>query len=216
MLPRLAIAGAHTDIGKSAVSAALCFGFDFAYFKLVQAGKEEDKDIIASLVPQAKIYPNGFTLQTPASPHIAKTIENVEYNGLQIPLPKTSQPLLQPLLLESAGGLYTPLDSQNCMIDYLALHKLPVLLVGGYYLGAINHILLSIEALKARGIELLGLVMSEGKEKSAHADSFDSFIAQYSGVKIARFRHFERDCENADFQAKALELKASLCALKIL
>ncbi|MGI0406569.1 dethiobiotin synthase [Helicobacter himalayensis] len=212
MLQRLSIAGAHTDIGKSAVSAALCFGLDFAYFKLVQAGKEEDKDIIASLAPKTKIYPNGFTLQTPASPHIAKNIENVEYNGLQIPLPETPQPLL----LETAGGLYTPLDSQNCVIDYLALHKLPVLLVGGYYLGAINHILLSIEALKMRGIELLGLVMSEGKEKSAYADSFDSFIAQYSGVKIARFRHFERDCENADFQAKALELKASLCALKII
>lgn len=208
----LAIAGAHTDIGKSVVSAALCFAFGFGYFKLVQAGKEEDRHIITSLVPKATIYPNGFTLQTPASPHIAKTIENAEYNGLQIPLPEASQPLL----LESAGGLYTPLDSQNCMIDYLALHKLPVLLVGGYYLGAINHILLSIEALKTRGIKLIGLVMSEGKEKSAQADSFDSFIAQYSGIKIARFRHFEHNCENADFQAKALELKASLCALKIL
>lgn len=198
---RLFICGSHTDVGKTSVSAALCYAFGLEYFKLVQAGIPTDSQKIQSLSPQTKIHPQGILLKTPASPHIAAQIEKIDYNGLEIPLPPSNH-----LLIESAGGLFTPLDSKVCMIDYLQKHRLPAILVGGYYLGGINHILLSIEALKQRNIELLGLIIS-GRQNS----QMDLFIQNYSGVKIAHFPTY-----TDDFESQAQNLKNSLKKLGIL
>ncbi len=83
------IAGSHTDAGKTSVSAALCYAFKLDYFKLVQAGTPTDSQRIQALTPTTKIHPSGITLQTPASPHIGMQKENVHYDGLKIPLPKS-------------------------------------------------------------------------------------------------------------------------------
>ncbi|WP_324826086.1 AAA family ATPase, partial [Helicobacter equorum] len=44
-LPYLVVVGSHTDVGKSAVSAALCYGLGLAYHKIVQAGTPTDSDV---------------------------------------------------------------------------------------------------------------------------------------------------------------------------
>ncbi|MDD6055712.1 MAG: dethiobiotin synthase [Helicobacter sp.] len=196
------IAGSHTDVGKTAVSAALCYSLKLDYFKLVQAGIPQDCEKIKALSPQTKIYQNGITLKTPQSPHIAMQIEAINYNGLEILLPESKR-----LLVESAGGLFTPLDLNVCMIDYLAYKKLPCILVGGYYLGGINHILLSLQALKERGILLLCLIISKEQNKQ-----MDSFIQKYFGVKIA---HFERFNNPLEFSQNAEKLKKELLNLAI-
>lgn len=197
------IAGSHTDVGKTSVSAALCYAFGLDYFKLVQAGTPTDNQRIQNLTPTTKIYPSGITLQTPASPHIGMQKEKISYNGLRIPLPKSEN-----LLIESAGGLFTPLDTQKCMIDFLSTHRLPCILVGAYYLGGINHILLSIAALKAREIPLLGLIIS--KEQNS---TMDAFIKSYTQVKIA---HFATYSDRETFQANANELKEEMQNLKMI
>ena len=194
---RVFIAGSHTDAGKTSVSAALCYAFGLEYFKLIQAGMPTDSQTLSKLSPQTKIHPNGITLKHPTSPHIAKILEQVCYEGLTIPLPASSH-----LLVESAGGLFTPLDSHLCMIDYLAASKLPCILVGKYYLGAINHILLSIMALKQQKIQLLGLIIS-GEQNLQN----DEFIAQYSQIPIAHFSTFNTQEE---FQDNALKLKKQI------
>ncbi|TLD87307.1 ATP-dependent dethiobiotin synthetase BioD [Helicobacter sp. MIT 05-5294] len=197
------IAGSHTDIGKTSVSAALCYALGLDYFKLVQAGVPTDSQRIQSLSPKTKIFPNGITLQTPASPHIGMQKENVHYDGLQIPLP-----LSENLLVESAGGLFTPLDQQNCMIDFLGFSKLPCLLVGGYYLGGINHILLSIDALKTREIPLLGLIVSKDSNPQ-----MDAFIESYASIKIA---HFPQYHDLTSFQENAQKLKSQMLKSKMI
>ncbi|WP_297812071.1 dethiobiotin synthase [uncultured Helicobacter sp.] len=199
---RIFIAGSHTDVGKTSVSAALCYAFNLDYFKLVQAGIPTDNQRIQTLTPKTKIYPSGITLQTPASPHIGMQKEKVHYDGLKIPLPKSDN-----LLIESAGGLFTPLDTQKCMIDFLSAYQLPCILVGAYYLGGINHILLSIEALKARKIPLLGLIIS--KEQS---QQMDTFIESYAKIKIAHFTEYHHQ---ASFQANAKKLKFEMQNLGI-
>ncbi|PZT48427.1 dethiobiotin synthase [Helicobacter valdiviensis] len=194
------IAGSHTDVGKTSVSAALCYGFELDYFKLIQAGTPTDSQKIATLCKNTKIYPQGQFLKTPASPHIGMLKENINYEGLKIPLPNSNN-----LLVESAGGLFTPLDFKYCMIDYAKEHKLSTILVGGYYLGGINHILLSIHALKSYGIELLALIIS-GEQNP----KMDQFISQYAGVKIAHLNTYQED-----FYTKSLELKKELEHLNI-
>ena len=192
---QLFICGSHSDVGKTSVSAALCYAFGFEYFKLVQAGIPTDSQKIQALSPHTKIHPQGILLQTPASPHIAMQKENIQYNGLEIPLPLSNH-----LLIESAGGLFTPLDSCVCMIDFLQKYRFSTLLVGSYYLGGITHILLSIDALRQRNIEILGLIIA-GEQNP----QMDSFIQNYSSIKIAHFPTYTND-----FQTKAQNLKDSL------
>ena len=205
------VVGAHTNVGKTLVSAALCVSFGFDYFKLIQAGFPQDRDIIATLSPKTRIFPNGITLQTPASPHIAKEIDGIEYEGLKIALPSSEN-----LLIESAGGIYTPLDSMFCNIDFLSANGLSALLVGGYYLGGLNHILLSLQALRSRKIPLLGLVISGEGDK--RMDEFLHSYYEMGNLKLAHFALCEMrgDCiDGKSFSTSAQNLKKELDTLKV-
>lgn len=62
------------------------------------------------------------------------------------------------VLLEGAGGLFVPLTDTYSTIDYIADHRLPVILVTSPRLGSINHTVLSLEACRARNIEVAELV----------------------------------------------------------
>ncbi|TEY04594.1 ATP-dependent dethiobiotin synthetase BioD [Campylobacter sp. US33a] len=177
---KIYISGIHTDAGKTHCSAALCANFGFDYFKLIQAGEPTDSDFIRKLCPKTRIFKEGMLLKTPASPHLGRKKENLNYKAFDIALPKSEH-----LLIESAGGLFTPLDDEKTVIDYMARFKHPTFLVAKYYLGSINHILLSIEALKQRNIEILALVMMGEKDLLQ-----DEFIQNYTKVKITNLPFF--------------------------
>lgn len=344
---KIFICGSHTDVGKTAISAALCAGFNLDYFKLIQAGTPTDCSRVAELLgdlaeiqntqneidkikskntknsiestkhknakfhadsieskiesknikntkniafyadsiesdnikskftknktkpdsieseikstkhknaktnvdsikssniesknsaKKIKIYPPEISLKMPASPHIAAFYENLKYNGLKIQIPNS-----QNLLIECAGGLFSPLDFKNTMIDFAAqmaktARKLSTdsikkaqnnqidsikspqksltkaqnigfgaILVGRYYLGGINHILLSLSALKQRKIPILGTIISDiDKINKKERELSDSFISEYFGVKIAHFSHF---AERKEFLKNAQTLK---------
>lgn len=157
-MQNICVAGIHTEIGKTAVSSALCAGFGYGYFKLIQAGSEQDRtrvqELLAKMGLGVKIYPNGITLELPASPHLSA----VDYDALNIALPAKSG-----VLVELAGGLYTPLGGKGgFMIDYIIKYSLKTLLVAREYLGCINHTMLSLNALCAAKIECLGVIISGG------------------------------------------------------
>ena len=75
------ICGSHTDVGKTSVSAALCYDYGFEYFKLIQAGIPTDSQKIQELSPKTKNHPKGRLRKTPASPHIGMQRETIKYNG---------------------------------------------------------------------------------------------------------------------------------------
>lgn len=160
--PRLVIAGIGTDVGKTFVSAVLCAGLRCDYWKPIQSGRLPMTDTEwvrqATGLPEAHFHPEAYLLDLPASPHLAAAAagRRIDPSGLQPPATPN------PLLIELAGGLMVPLDDQCLMIDVLAAWRLPVVLVVRTYLGSINHSLLSVEALRSRGIPLLGLVMNAG------------------------------------------------------
>ncbi|WP_139094370.1 ATP-dependent dethiobiotin synthetase BioD, partial [Acinetobacter baumannii] len=68
------------------------------------------------------------------------------------------------VLLEGAGGLMVPLTTSLLTIDYVAQHQFPVILVTSGRLGSINHTLLSLQALKSRGLNLTALVYNSKDE----------------------------------------------------
>ena len=152
------VTGTDTGIGKTVFAAGLVGLLDACYWKPVQAGTEgeTDSEVVRRLSgqPQERILPERWRLTTPVSPHLS-----AERDGLVIDPDALDPPpgLARPLVIEGAGGLLVPLTRKVLQIDVFARWGAPVVLCARTSLGTINHSLLSIEALRRRGIELLGL-----------------------------------------------------------
>ena len=158
-MARFVITGTDTDVGKTVFAAGLAAHLGARYWKPVQAGLEEetDSETVARLSGgKAVILPEAYRLTTPCSPHQAARIDGVTIDPVRLALP----PGDGPLVVEGAGGVLVPHAESLLAIDLFAHWALPVVLVARTSLGTINHSLLSLEALSARGIAVHGIVFS--------------------------------------------------------
>ncbi|MEQ8907372.1 dethiobiotin synthase [Ekhidna sp.] len=166
MNQKIIVAGIGTDTGKTVASAILCKALKADYWKPVQAGDLENTDSnkVKRWSPETIIHPEAYRLTQPMSPHAAAAIDNVtiEESGLQIPTTNNS------LIIELAGGLMVPMRTDFLNIDWVASTGLPVILVADYYLGSINHTLLSLYALKSQNIPLMGIIFNGEKNQSTY------------------------------------------------
>jgi dethiobiotin synthetase len=171
------VTGTDTGVGKTVVAAGLAGHFRADYWKPIQAGldEESDSDAVRRLTEgRARVLPEGWRLTTPCSPHEAAQIDGVRIDPAALALPAGDGPLI----VEGAGGVLVPVNEQALMIDLFAAWGLPAVLVARTALGTINHSLLSIEALRARGIPILGLAfVGEANEDS------EATIAAIGGVR---------------------------------
>ncbi|WP_192180349.1 dethiobiotin synthase [Mesorhizobium amorphae] len=177
MTERIVVTGTDTGIGKTVFSAGLAGLLDGFYWKPVQSGLdgETDSEVVERLadLPPGRVLPEAYRLKSPLSPH-----RSAELDGKSIEAAYLSFPVLPtPLVIEGAGGLMVPLNRQTKFIDIFAQWQLPVILCARTALGTINHTLLSIEALRARSIPLIGLAFI-GDEV---ADT-QRTIVEFSGV----------------------------------
>ncbi len=156
-MTRFVVTGTDTDIGKTVFAAGLAGTLGAHYWKPVQAGvdPEGDKETVARLgnLPHTHILPEAYRLTTPASPHLAARIDGVEVRVDKLSLPQVDGPLV----VEGAGGVLVPVSETLLMADLFAHWQLPVILCARTALGTINHSLLSIEALRSRGVPLAGI-----------------------------------------------------------
>lgn len=165
---RFFVSGISTGVGKSVVSAIFVQAFGAAYWKPVQSGLDgpTDSDLVRRWAPgAARVLPESYRLQAPLSPHASAARE-----GVGIELDDIVRPAWPgPLVAEGAGGLLVPLNARHTMLDLMVRLQYPVVLVSRHYLGSINHTLLSLEALQARGLkpELLVFVGSNPESESA-------------------------------------------------
>jgi dethiobiotin synthetase len=155
---RIVVTGTDTGIGKTVFAAGLARFLGARYWKPVQAGLDEetDSDNVARLggLSDDRIVPERYRLRTPASPHLAAEIDGLTIDTDTLDVPDTGT---CPLVIEGAGGLMVPLSRDKLYIDIFVRWRLPVLLCARTTLGTINHSLLSIEALRTRGIDVLGI-----------------------------------------------------------
>jgi len=157
---RLIVAGTDTDVGKTVVSALLVQGLGARYWKPVQSGLADGSDsewVQAMLsLPPKRIVEESYRLQAPVSPHWAAERDQVVIDPQRLALPAGHGPLV----VETAGGLMTPLGRDWLQIDQICRWDLPLVLVARSGLGTLNHTLLSLEALRHRSIPVLGLVLN--------------------------------------------------------
>jgi dethiobiotin synthase len=157
---RLFVTGTDTGVGKTLVSAVLLAGLGGRYWKPVQSGEPADTDWVrqATGLPQGHFAQETYRFRRALSPHAAAALE-----GVEIALDAFQAPAAEQLIIEGAGGVLVPLNHQHLMADLMAHLGLPVLLVARSGLGTINHTLLSLEALRNRGLEVLGVVVNGPK-----------------------------------------------------
>jgi dethiobiotin synthetase len=72
-------------------------------------------------------------------------------------------------LIEGIGGVMTPLDAEHTVLDWIEALGAPALLVVGSYLGTLSHSLTAASALRARGVTIAGVVVSESEEQPVPA-----------------------------------------------
>lgn len=182
------VTGIGTEVGKTVISSILVRALQADYWKPVQSGDLEwsdtDKVRAWSGMDSSTFFPEAYRLKQPLSPHASAERDGVLIDRAAFALPKTSRPLI----VEGAGGLYVPLNRQDTMLDLIQDLGLPVILVSRHYLGSINHTLLSLSALKQRGISLAGLIFNG----SPNPDT-ESVIEQMAGVEhVFRIEEMEK------------------------
>lgn len=154
------VTGTDTDVGKTLVSAWLLTQLDGSYWKPIQAGTvpTTDSATVQSLaeLPVSRVLPEAYLLPEPMAPHEAARRANIAMDMEKLKLP----PHDGLVVVEGAGGLLVPIVDGAYMIDLADALDLPIILVARSTLGTINHTLLSVEAIRRRGLPLAGVVIS--------------------------------------------------------
>lgn len=193
------VSGIDTDIGKTYATGFLAKlwteqGKKVITQKLIQTG---NADISEDIEKHREIMGQGWFQEDhdkltmpeifsyPASPHLATRLDNREIDFQKIEnATQTLAERFEIVLLEGAGGLMVPLTTSLLSIDYVAQHQFPVILVTSGRLGSINHTLLSLEALKSRGLKLKALVYNlkdESKDPLISQDT-SNYLKDYLAV----------------------------------
>ena len=175
----LFITGTDTGVGKTTMTAALLLalqeqGQSVGVLKPIETGIAEEnpqhsdterlrcllsppplfKEVCLYAFPQplaplAAARKRGITID-PALIHSHVTALSQQYSWL---------------LIEGAGGIFTPITPQYTMRDLLTSLNIPCLIVGRTDLGGVNHSLLTIEALQQVGITIGGIVLNEPQSR---------------------------------------------------
>jgi dethiobiotin synthetase len=172
---KFVVTGTDTGVGKTIFSAALTGALQGVYWKPVQAGLEDetDSEVVARLSGRPAL-PEAYRLKLAASPHRAAAAENIVIDPVALALPQTEVPLV----VEGAGGLMVPLTEKILLLDVFTAWNAPLILCARTSLGTINHTLLSLGAIRARAIPLLGVAfMGEANEDS------ETIICKISGAR---------------------------------
>lgn len=203
MIKVIFVAGTDTGAGKTVITGLLADylskkGFRVATQKWVQTGgRSFSRDIGIHLKLMGKrrkafgrylssMMP--YIFRYPSSPHLAASME-----GRRIGAGKIGKRLgelkkdFDYIIVEGTGGLLVPLNNRNLLIDVVRQLRLPVLLVAENRVGAINHALLSLEALKSRKIKIIGVVFNNISKKGASPlilNNNSNIVKRFSRVKL--------------------------------
>ena len=153
---RYFITAIGTGSGKTVASAVCCAALGAEYWKPIQAGRPCDSDCIRRWLPNTIVHPEAFKLKYARSPHAAARAENIAINIDTLSLPNSSCRLV----VEGAGGCLVPLNESEFVIDLAKRLDLAVILVVDFYLGSINHTLLTGHFLRHNGYHVVGIIFN--------------------------------------------------------
>lgn len=169
------VTGTDTGVGKSVLAAAICAalveaGERVAAFKPAVTGLDEDPgewghdhELLASVANAGQspeqVAPHRFG--PPVSPHLAAELagEEIDPRGIAAAA-RFAAESADALVVEGVGGLMVPLSPSYLVRDLAAELALPIVIAARTGLGTINHTLLTVEAARAAGVSVAGVVMT--------------------------------------------------------
>ena len=229
----LFISGIDTDIGKTYATgmiakALMQQGIKVITQKLVQTGvainpDTSDMNIADDIITHRQLMnlplqpcdldftTCPYRYEKPASPHLSAALaEDILNPNLITAATKALQADYEVVLLEGAGGLMVPITEQLLTLDYIAAQGYPIVLVTSGRLGSINHTLLSLEAIKIRGLEVHSVIYNHIHDNAAQTDaeianSTVAFLQNYLAENYPNTNWLslpvqdDDSCNNADF-----------------
>ena len=204
-MKRYFISGIGTEIGKTIASSVLTEAWQADYWKPVQSGdlhhtdSMKVRDLISN--SRTRIFPEGYRLNTPASPHLSARLDGIEIDLEAFEVPETNNTLI----IEGAGGLLVPLNDSDLIIDLVPKFEAEIILVISHYLGSINHSLLSLEAIRARKLPLAGVVWCGQPNPESEA-----IIGKMSDIEVLGRVDFMKEINRENVRKQSLKFKKEL------
>ena len=169
------VIGTDTNVGKTYVASSLvrhfaAKGYSTIGMKPIASGCMRDGNgvllnddvsalALASNVPASLDLINPYRFEPAIAPHIAAAqVEKIIDCEVVRLAYQQLKALADVVIVEGAGGFLVPLNNQETLADLAVLLNIPVILIVGMRLGCINHALLTVEAIKSRGLTLAGWV----------------------------------------------------------
>ena len=179
---KIIVTGCGTGVGKTVVSACLTLALQGDYWKPVVSGTDEgcDYETMKALLAGSNchVHESAYRLHAALSPHHAAKLEGVHIDPIAFICPSTTRPLV----IETSGGIFVPLNDELLAIDFLQKLDAVWVIVSRNYLGSINHTLLTIEALQRRKIDIRLLIFN-GQEVAESERAISFFSAITNSVK---------------------------------
>ncbi len=200
------VAGTDTAVGKTVVAGALASalrlrGFRTAVMKPVSCGGAEDAVFLQNCAgtDEPMDLVNPIALKAPLSPNVAAAREKkkIDLKAIDRAARYFKDKPYEYLVVEGCGGLLVPIAGRTRVIDLIPRLGAECVLVSRSGLGAINHSLLSLEALKTRKIRPLGVVFNRvtAGPFSIPEQTNPGVIARESGIKsLGMFPFIKLDC----------------------
>ncbi len=201
------VAGTDTGVGKTIVAAGLAAalrikGYSVGVMKPVSCGGQEDAYFLIKAVRAHDPikFVNPIALKESLSPNVAAERERVKIDIKKIEKAFLyfKKCKLDFLVVEGCGGLLVPVTDRFLVIDLIPKLKAQTVLVSRSGLGAINHSLLSLEALRKRKIEPLGVIFNRivGGEMSVPEKTNPQVVAKIGKTKsLGMFPYIKEGCQ---------------------
>lgn len=190
------VTGTDTGAGKSIVAAAACAalraqGVDVAAWKPVVTGLDEpagdwpyDHELLAAASGVSVADVTSATFGPPASPHLVAG-DALRLDDLVVSARRVGA-RADVVVIEGVGGLLVPLSMDASVRDLAVAVGLPLVVAARPGLGTINHCLLTVEAARAAGLRVAGIVFSGWPSSpSAVEESNRSTVAELTGVPVS-------------------------------
>jgi dethiobiotin synthetase len=192
---KLFVTGIDTNIGKTITSAIFCKALRADYYKPIQCGDLDNSDSLKITDWGIRVFPESLRLPLPKSPNFASQ-DSIKLENIEIPQSSN------PLVVEGAGGVLVPLNQNDFIIDLAKRWNIPVVLVCKSYLGSLNHTLLSVEAIKSRGIEVKGLIFNGVSNEES-----ENFLEKRTGLRVLLKIRQEENFNQKIIEQYAKEIK---------
>jgi dethiobiotin synthetase len=209
------LTGTDTGVGKTFATALLTralrqAGFATIALKPLCSGERTDVEILRAASDDILTLDetNPVWLQAPAAPLVAAQLENrpLSLDALQHWFRSLSEKHPS-LLVEGAGGWLVPITDTETIADLATRLALPVLLVVANRLGCVNHTLLSLESIRARGLHCPGIILN-------HLDSAADIAQRTNADLLSRYTKILLEIQPSQTEIPPADLERFLRLIK--